>query len=57
LGGLTEVSNQLQTLGKYSKETMEMLTNLAAGSGKSIEQVSEAYIKMARGKKGMAVEL
>ena len=57
LGGLTEASNQLQTLGKYSKETIGMLTNLAAGSGKSIEQVTEAYIKMARGKKGIAVEL
>ena len=33
VGGLAEVSNQLQTLGKYSKETMEMLTTLAAGSG------------------------
>jgi phage tail tape-measure protein len=57
LGGIVEMSNQLQTLGVYSKETMKTLTTLAAGSGKSIEQVSEAYIKMARGKKGIAVEM
>jgi hypothetical protein len=57
LGGIVEMSNQLQTLGVYSKETMKTLTTLAAGSGKSIEQVTEAYIKMARGKKGIAVEL
>jgi hypothetical protein len=40
-------SNQLQSLGKYSKETLSILSNLAMGSGKSLQDITNAYTALA----------
>jgi hypothetical protein len=57
VGQVVQASNELQSLGKYSQETLAMLSNLAMGSGKSLEQVTNAYSAMVKGRKNMAVEL
>ena len=54
---VVQASKELQSLGKYSQDTLKMLSNLAMGSGKSLEEVTKAYSGLARGRKNMAVEL
>lgn len=54
---VVEAGNQLQALGRYSEETLTMLGDLAAASGKPFEQVMGAYAKMASGQKGIAVDM
>lgn len=54
---VVEAGNQLQALGRYSEETLTMLGDLAAASGKPLEQVLNAYAKMASGQKGIAVDM
>jgi hypothetical protein len=43
IGQVVQASNELQSLGKYSQEAMKMLSTLAMGTGKSLEQVTNAY--------------
>jgi len=52
-----ELGNQLQAIGKYSQQTMTDLGDLAAASGKPIEQVVGAFGKLATGQKGVAVDM
>lgn len=54
---VVEAGNQLQALGRYSEDTLKMLGDLAAASGKPLEQVMNAYAKMASGQKGIAVDM
>ena len=54
---VVEAGNQLQALGRYSEETLTMLGDLSAASGKPLEQVLNAYAKMASGQKGIAVDM
>lgn len=54
---VVEAGNQLQALGRYSEDTLTMLGDLAAASGKPFEQVMGAYAKMASGQKGIAVDM
>jgi len=56
LSEVVEAGNKLQTLGRYSKDTLVMLGDLAAASGKPFEQVMSAYSKLVTGQKGQAVE-
>lgn len=51
---VVEAGNQLQAIGRYSRENLEMLGDLAAASGKPMEQVMNAYAKLATGQKGEA---
>lgn len=53
---VVEAGNQLQALGRYSRENIEMLGDLAAASGKPIEQAMDAFAKMATGQRGEAVQ-
>jgi len=57
LNEVVQLGNQLQALGKYSKENMTTLGDLAAAAGKPIEQVTGAFAKLASGQKGMAVDM
>lgn len=57
LNEVVQLGNQLQALGKYSKENMTMLGDLAAASGKSIDQVTGAFAKLVSGQKGEAVNM
>lgn len=52
-----EAGNKLQALGRYSKETLTALGDLASASGKPMEQALSAYAKMASGQKGIAVDM
>lgn len=54
---VVELGNKLQTLGKYSLETMTNLGDLAAASKKPVEQVANAFAKMVTGQKGEAVNM
>ncbi len=54
LSDVVEAGNQLQAIGRYSRENLEMLGDLAAASGKPMEQVMNAYAKLATGQKGEA---
>lgn len=49
---VVEAGNQLQAIGRYSRENLSMLGDLASGSGKPMEQVMNAYAKLATGQKG-----
>ncbi len=49
-----QLGNSLQTIGRYSKENMTMLGDLAAATNKPIEQVTNAFAKLASGQKGEA---
>ena len=51
---VVEAGNQLQAIGRYSRKNLEMLGDLAAASGKPMEQVMNAYAKLATGQKGEA---
>ena len=54
---VVELGNQLQSIGRYSKENMTMLGDLAAAAGKPIDQVSRAFAKLATGQKGEGVNM
>lgn len=54
---VVEAGNKLQALGRYSEDTLLMLGDLAAASGKPLEQALNAYAKMASGQKGIAVDM
>lgn len=54
---VVETGNQLQALGRYSRENVTMLGDLAAASGKPMEQALSAFAKMASGQKGIAVDM
>ncbi len=54
---VVEAGNKLQALGRYSEDTLLMLGDLAAASGKPLEQAMNAYSKMASGQKGIAVDM
>lgn len=57
LNQVVEGGNQLQAIGRYSKQNLLMLGDLAAASGKPIEQVMGAFAKLATGQKGIAVDM
>ncbi len=57
LSQVVEAGNQLQAIGRYSKENLVTLGDLAAASGKPIEQVMNAYAKLATGQKGEGVNM
>jgi len=57
LPDVIELGNQLQAIGKYSQQTMTDLGDLAAASGKPINQVVSAFGKLATGQKGVAVDM
>lgn len=54
LEDVVEGGNQLQAIGRYSRKNLEMLGDLAAATGKPMEQVMNAYAKLATGQKGEA---
>ena len=54
---VVEAGNKLQAVGKYSEENLKMLGDLAAVSGKPMEQALNAFTKMASGQKGIAVDM
>lgn len=57
LEDVVEGGNQLQAIGRYSRENLEMLGDLAAASNKPMEQVMNAYAKLATGQKGEAARM
>jgi len=57
LDEVVKLGNQLQAMGKYSRDNVIMLGDLAAASGKPIDQVGGAYAKLVTGQKGMAVDM
>ena len=57
LNEVVALGNQLQALGKYSKENMTTLGDLASAAGKPIDQVTGAFAKLASGQKGEAVNM
>ena len=54
---VVEAGNKLQALGRYSKENISMLGDLAAASGKPLEQVMTAFSQAATGQKGDAARM
>lgn len=54
LESVVEGGNKLQSLGRYSRENLIMLGDLAAAAGKPLEQVMTAYSQLATGQKGDA---
>lgn len=54
--GVVEAGNRLQALGRYSLNTIRMLGDLAAASGKDVSQAIEAYTNLVVGRTGMAVK-
>lgn len=54
LSDVAEAGNQLQAIGRYSRGNLEMLGDLAAATNKPMEQVMNAYAKLATGQKGEA---
>jgi hypothetical protein len=54
---VVEAGNKLQALGRYSEDNVKMLGDLAAASGKPMEQALNAYSKMASGQKGIAIDM
>lgn len=57
LNEVVQLGNQLQALGQYSEDNMKLLGDLAAASGKPIEQVTGAFAKLVSGQKGEAVNM
>jgi len=57
LNNVVELGNKLQSIGQYSKGLMTDLGDLSAASGKSIEQVFNAYAKLSTGQIGEAVNM
>lgn len=54
---VVEAGNKLQALGRYSRENVVMLGDLAAAAGKPMEQAMSAFSKLASGQKGIAVDM
>lgn len=54
--GVVEAGNRLQALGKYSLQTLRMLGDLAAASGKDVSQAIEAYTSLVTGRTGFAIK-
>lgn len=54
---VVEAGMKLQSIGKYSTETLQQLGDLAAASGKPMEQALSAFTKLATGQKGMAAQM
>lgn len=54
---VVDAGNKLQALGRYSRENLTMLGDLAAATSKPIDQVMGAYAKLASGQKGLAVDM
>ena len=57
LEDVVEGGNQLQAIGRYSRQNLEMLGDLAAATNKPMEQVMNAYAKLATGQKGEAARM
>lgn len=57
LNEVVALGNQLQALGMYSVDAMTHLGDLAAASGKPIDQVTGAFAKLVSGQKGEAVNM
>ena len=57
LNEVVTLGNQLQAVGQYSVEAMTTLGDLAAASGKPIDQVTGAFAKLVSGQKGEAVNM
>lgn len=57
LNEVVQLGNQLQALGQYSEDNMKLLGDLAAASGKPIDQVTSAFAKLVSGQKGEAVNM
>lgn len=57
LSEVVELGNGLQALGKYSEETVIMMGDLAAASGKPLEMVKNAYTKLVTGEVGIAKQM
>lgn len=57
LSQVVEAGNKLQAIGRYSKSNLIQLGDLAAASGKPIEQVMDAYAKLSTGQKGEGVNM
>jgi hypothetical protein len=57
LDQVIQAGNQLQAIGQYSRENLTTLGDLAAASGKPLEQVMGAYAKLATGQKGESVNM
>ncbi len=57
LDQVVSAGNQLQAIGRYSEDNLKMLGDLAAASGKPIEQVLNAFAKLSTGQKGEAVNM
>lgn len=53
--GVVEAGNQLQALGRFSLDTIRMLGDLAAASGRDVSMAVEAYTNLVTGRTGMAV--
>lgn len=54
---VVDLGNGLQALGRYSKQNVIMLGDLASAAGKPLDQVKNAYAKLATGQKGEAVNM
>ncbi len=54
---VVEAGNQIQAIGRYSKDTLRDLGDLASASGKPMEQATAAFTKLATGQKGVAVDM
>jgi predicted heme/steroid binding protein len=57
LNDVVEAGNKLQAIGRYSRDNLVMMGDLAAASGKPMEQALSAYSKLVSGQKGMAVDM
>lgn len=57
LNQVVEGGNQLQAIGRYSRDNLTMLGDLGAASGKPLEQVMGAYAKLSTGQKGEGVNM
>ncbi|MDY0102829.1 MAG: hypothetical protein RBS07_07795 [Lentimicrobium sp.] len=57
LQDVVELGNGLQSLGRYSRQNVMMLGDLAAAAGKPLDQVRGAYAKLGTGQKGEAVNM
>ena len=57
LDEVVSAGNQLQAIGRYSRSNLTMLGDLAAASGKSMDEVMGAYAKLSSGQKGRGVEM
>lgn len=57
LQGVVEAGNSLQTLNKYSIDTLRTLGDLAAAAGKPVDEAIAAYTKLATGQRGIAIKM